>query len=186
MAYFPMMVELRDKKVLVIGGGEEGKKKIQVLKMFGCHVTLIAKRASEEAVSLTDVFLEKTFEAADMKDDFFIVVAATEDTALNRMIYELAKEKKIPVNIVDNTELCTFIFPAIIKDEDVVVSVSSGGKSPYVAQHVKSLIIENMPSDIGKINERMGEYRKIAKKTYERTEERKSFLKEKLKELLSR
>lgn len=184
MAYFPMMVELLDKNVLVIGAGEEGTKKIEILSEFGCRITLIAKEATEAAVKKSYRFFGRAFEDSDITNDYIMVVAATNDRELNRNISELAGKYKIPVNVVDDTELCSFIFPAIVKDRDVVVSVTSGGKSPYIAQHIKGIVKEHMPNDIGAINDKMGEYRSIAKKEIKDVAERREFLKTKLSELL--
>ena len=185
MAYFPMMIDLKDKQVLVIGGGEEGTKKVEVLYDFGCRITLIAKEAAEAAIEKSSDYKNRAFEDSDIKEDYCMIVTATNDRELNKHISELAGKFKIPINVVDDTELCSFIFPAIIKDRDVVVSVSSGGKSPYIAQHIKKTVRENMPKDIGIINDKMGEYREIAKREIKDVSERRKFLKEKLSELLS-
>lgn len=185
MAYFPMMIDLQDKPVLVIGAGEEGTKKVEVLYDFGCNITLVAKEATEAAKEKSGSFYNRSFEDDDIKEDYCMIVSATNDRALNKHISELAGKYRIPVNIVDDTELCSFIFPAIIKDRDVVVSVSSGGKSPYVAQHIKAIVRDNMPEDIGLINDKMGEYRQSAKQEISDVSERRKFLKSKLNELLS-
>ena len=81
-------------------------------------------------------------------------------------------------------ELCTFIFPAIVKDREVVCAVSSGGKSPYVAQYVRSLIQGFLPPKIGEINDRMGELRLQAKREIREASGRRAFLRQKLTELL--
>ncbi|MBO7661851.1 MAG: bifunctional precorrin-2 dehydrogenase/sirohydrochlorin ferrochelatase [Clostridia bacterium] len=185
MAYFPMMTDLSGKQTLVIGGGEEGTKKVRVLKDFGARVTLIAPEAREEAIREADRYERRGFEEADLDAaEWVMVVAATEKRELNRRISEGARERRIPVNVVDDPELCSFIFPALIRDGDVVCSVSSGGKSPYVAQLVKERIRTCWPEGIGRINDRMGEYREQAKRDYADREDRRRFLREKLKELL--
>lgn len=184
MSYFPMMVDLAGRKVLVIGGGKEGSKKINILHEFGCRITLISRKAEPEAVKFSDVFINRDFEDSDINEDYAIIVAATDDAELNERIFNLAYDNKIPVNIVDNAMLCTFIFPAIIKDEDVVISVSSGGNSPYIAQYIKNIIRGVLPQNIGKINKYMGELRIQAKRDIPDREERNRFLKSKLKEAL--
>ena len=130
------------------------------------------------------IFINRDFEDSDINEDYAIIVAATDDAKLNERIFNLAYDNKIPVNIVDNAMLCTFIFPAIIKDEDVVISVSSGGNSPYIAQYIKNIIRGVLPQNIGKINKYMGELRIQAKRDIPDREERKRFLKSKLKEAL--
>ena len=186
MSYFPMMVELDNKKVLVIGSGEEGRKKTQILHEFGAVITLISKDALKEAVEMASVFEEREFRDTDIDEQYELIVAATDDRELNKRISTLAKKNKIPVNVVDDTELCTFIFPAIVKDRDVVCAVSSGGKSPYITQHIKSLLLSILPGNIGIINDRMGEYRKQAKSEIADTAERRRFLRKKLDEELKK
>ena len=186
MAYFPMMTDLSGAETLVIGGGEEGTKKVRVLKDFGARVTLIAPEAREEAVREADRYARRGFETADLDAaEWKLVVAATENRELNRRISEGARERRIPVNVVDDPELCSFIFPAVIRDRNVICSISSGGKSPYVAQLVKEKVRGCWPEGIGRINDRMGEYREQAKREYADREERRRFLRERLMELLN-
>ncbi len=185
MSYFPMMVKLDEKKVLIIGGGEEGLKKTQILHEFGAEITLISKDALKEAIELASRYEEREFRDTDITDeDYDLIVASTDDRELNKRISILAKYKHIPVNIVDDEKLCSFIFPAIVKDKDVVCAVSSGGKSPYITQYIKALLNKVLPRDIGEINDRMGEYRKQAKKDFDVAAQRRRFLKRKLDEEL--
>ena len=180
-----MMIDLEKKSVLVVGGGREGTQKINVLKKFGCIITLISIEAADEAVENADLFVKKAFEESDIDDSYSLIVSATGDKETDEIISRIAKEKKIPVNIVDNTELCTFIFPAIIKDRDVVIGISSSGKSPYLVQYLKKLITSVLPEDIGYINDRMGEYRSFAKEKIKDVNERRKFLSEKLKSFIN-
>ena len=186
MAFFPLMTDLSGKDALVIGAGKEGAKKVHVLKDFGARVTLIAPEAREEAVREADRYERRGYGEADLDStDWILAVAATDDRELNRRISEGARKRRIPVNVVDDPELCSFIFPALIRDEDVVCSVSSGGKSPYVAQLVKERVRTCWPEGIGRINDRMGEYREQAKREYADRGDRRRFLREKLEELLN-
>lgn len=185
MSYFPMMIDLEKKEVLVIGGGNEGLKKVKILRDFGTVITLVALEAGQEAVGMADRYIDRAFSDEDISGKkYALIIAATDDKALNERISVLASSEHIPVNVVDDIELSTFIFPAIIKERDVVCAVSSSGKSPYVAQYVKKLMGDVMPPAIGKINDRMGEYRLEAKKKYDTSEERRVFLREKLEEML--
>lgn len=185
MSYFPMMVELEGANVLVVGGGEEGCKKIKIIKSFGAYVTLIAPDAQKEAVEAADRYICRGFEDADIiEGKYKMVVAATDDRSLNIRIHDCALRYKIPVNVVDDTELCTFIFPAIVKDREVVCAVSSGGRSPYVARHIKKLIETILPVGIGEINDQMGMLREQIKRDHPDSADRRRILKEKLDELL--
>ena len=138
MSYFPMMVKLDEKKVLIIGGGEEGKKKTQILHEFGAEITLISKDALKEAIELASRYEEREFRDTDITDeDYDLIVASTDDRELNKRISILAKDKHIPVNIVDNPKLCTFIFPSLIKRGDLVIGITSSGKSPAFSQYIR-------------------------------------------------
>ena len=186
MAYFPMMVSLENRPVLVVGGGAEGLKKVRVLHDFGARITLVAKDALPEASALAEKYAAKAFTDEDLDGEkYAVVVAATDEEELNRRISSLCTSRGIPVNIVDRTELCTFIFPAIIRENDLVCAVSSSGKSPLVTQHIKALIQRILPEKIGQINDRMGEYRIQAKAEIPNAGERRKDLKSKLEELLA-
>lgn len=185
MAFFPMMVDLTGKPVLVVGGGEEGRKKTEILRQFGAGITWVAPDIPEDLYGLAQECLCRRFETQDLdRWEYVLVVAATNDRELNREIFRLAGERHIPVNVVDDVELCTFIFPAVIVERDVVCAVSSGGKSPYIAQHIKVLIRQVLPEGIGEINDRMGEYRQQARRDMADARERRAFLRKKLTELL--
>ena len=88
-----------------------------------------------------------------------MVVAATNDSKTNALISRLCFEKGIPVNVVDNIELCSFIFPSIVKNGDIVCSISSGGKSPSVTQYIKNELIKILPPYLEDINNRIGALR---------------------------
>ena len=185
MAYFPMMTELKEVPVLVIGGGREGTEKIRILRSFGAKICLVAVDAGAEAVEMSDRFIGAPFCDEMMDDeDYAMVISATDDRELNRHISELAKKRKIPVNVVDDPELCSFIFPAIFRKNDLVCAVSSGGKSPYVAQFVRDRLGEILPENIGKINDRMGELRKEAKDRFPEAADRRRFLRERFDEMM--
>lgn len=180
-----MMIDLHSKKVLVVGGGEEGAHKAEILQDFGARVTLIAPSVTARAAGIAEVICEREFADADiLENDYALVVAATDDADVNRRVSELARRRKIPVNVVDNAPLCTFIFPAIVKDRDVVCAVSSGGKSPYITQYIKKRITEVLPEGIGYINDRMGEIREKAKKEIPDKGRRRELLKKKLEKML--
>lgn len=186
MSYFPVMMELEGYDVLVVGGGKEGESKVRILKQFGAVITLISPSATQAAIDQSDVYCCREYEDGDItKRRYRLVVASTDDREINRRINEACMRSAIPVNVVDDVELCTFIFPAIIKEREVVCSVSSGGKSPLIARRIKELIRNVLPEGIGEINDRMGEYRAEARQKYPDRGDRRRFLSEKLDELMA-
>ncbi|MBR1757914.1 MAG: bifunctional precorrin-2 dehydrogenase/sirohydrochlorin ferrochelatase [Lachnospiraceae bacterium] len=179
------MIELSEKPVLVIGGGEEGSKKVRILQGFGAHITLVCEKADPDAVALSKRVIEASF-AEEMMDleEFVLVVAATNDREVNQRVSELSRQRAIPVNVVDDVALCTFIFPAIYQDQDVVCAVSSGGKSPYVAQYIRDRLKEVLPTHIGQINAQMGEFRKEVKERVADPAMRRRLLRERFDALI--
>ena len=136
--------------------------KFSRLIAFTRKITVIAPEISDEIKkdAASDArLLERDFMAADL-DDADIVVAATDDKALNAQIASLCRERKIPVNAVDDPENCDFIFPAIIKKGRLTVSVSTDGASPVYAAALKKEISDLVPEDIDLILEKMAALRK--------------------------
>lgn len=163
MTYFPFYCDIEKKKWLLVGGGRVAAGKFSRLIAFTRKITVIAPEISDEIKkdAASDArLLERDFKAADL-DDADIIVAATDDKALNAQIASLCREKNIPVNAVDDPENCDFIFPAIIKKGRLTVSVSTNGASPIYAAMLKKQINDSLPEDIDIILEKMAALRKI-------------------------
>lgn len=162
MTYFPFYCDIEKKKWLLVGGGRVAAGKFSRLIAFTEEITVIAPEISDEIKkdAASDArLLERDFMAADL-DDADIVVAATDDKALNAQIASLCRERKIPVNAVDDPENCVFIFPAIIKKGRLTVSVSTNGASPIYAAMLKKQINDSLPEYIDIILEKMAALRK--------------------------
>ena len=163
MTYFPFYCDIEKKKWLLVGGGRVAAGKFSRLIAFTRKITVIAPEISDEIKkdAASDArLLERDFMAADL-DDADIVVAVTDDKALNAQIASLCRERKIPVNAVDDPENCDFIFPAIIKKGRLTVSVSTNGASPIYAAMLKKQINDSLPEYIDIILEKMAALRKI-------------------------
>ncbi len=196
MSGFPMIVEFQDRDVVLIGAGKEGLFKVRTLLKFGANVTLIAPAIEPELQELVDnnpgrlFYVEEAFrpemivpeelqgpeheeERNEALENLAAVVAATDDREVNEEVSRICHRYRIPVNIVDQTHLSTFFFPSILKEDEVVCAVSSGGKSPLVTQIIRDRIRDILPDHIGEINERMGELRPKVAKIHDR-ETRKS------------
>ena len=168
MAYFPFFVELEGKKCLIAGGGMVAYRKALVLKDFGPEITVVAVEMIPEMEQLasqcekTMTLIKRGFEDRDIQEADF-VIAATSDEELNRHISVFCRRRKIPVNVVDVQEECSFIFPALIKEEDIVVGISTGGSSPTIAQYLKKRFKEAIPSGFGMLASQLGTYRELVK-----------------------
>lgn len=177
MAYFPFIEDITDKTFLIIGGGETARRKAEKLKLFTDHVIIMAERSD------LDQAIIKRFDETDLENVDY-VIGATDDPAFNRFLSILCQEKHIPVNIVDDIELCTFIFPSIIKRGDLLITISTSGKSPLMAKHIRERIEAELPDDIETIIETLYQLKNELKTTLPDQKERAHHLNEALQQLL--
>ncbi|MCF8029402.1 MAG: bifunctional precorrin-2 dehydrogenase/sirohydrochlorin ferrochelatase [Desulfohalobiaceae bacterium] len=142
MHYFPVSLDLRDRKCLVAGAGEVGLRKIQRLIDAEPAEILVVEPLPDPGL---EAVAEKTgnlrlarrpFWPEDLEDRF-LVIASTGDPRVNREISRLCREKNILCNIVDQPELCSFILPALFRRGDLSLAVSTGGASPALARRVR-------------------------------------------------
>jgi uroporphyrin-III C-methyltransferase/precorrin-2 dehydrogenase/sirohydrochlorin ferrochelatase/precorrin-2 dehydrogenase/sirohydrochlorin ferrochelatase len=120
MAYFPMFVDLKNKLCLVVGGGTIALRKVRVLLDFGACVKVVAEQIIPEIEQCSKrlTLCKRAFEEDDL-EGCAIVIAATENAALNHTIAELAGARGILVNAVDRQEDCTFIFPSYVREQNL-------------------------------------------------------------------
>lgn len=178
MAYFPLFINIENKPCLVAGGGKVAMRKVQVLLDFGALVTIAAPAVLEEIKQIKEIIvIEREFMPEDLIGKA-LVVAATDDTAENHRIAELCKGQGILVNAVDQIEDCSFLFPAYVRQKDVVAAFSSGGKSPVLTQYLKTWGKEILTPQIGRLNDLLGSLRSSVKQLLSTQEERKCFYQE--------
>ena len=135
--HFPVFIDLRGKKVVVVGGGTIGKRRINTLRMFGCDLTVIAPEIDLEASDFT--WIRRPYEEGDL-DGAALAVAATDDRQVNFRVGEDAKALGIPVSVADNEKECTFFFPAICTGEEVIAGVVSRSRNHHaVARAAKDI-----------------------------------------------
>ncbi len=166
MDYLPIFLRIQGQKALVVGGGQVAVRKVSMLMRAGAKIVLVAPDVEPALRDLlkdnNHTVLEKGFEPADL-EDARIVIAATNDNAVNLHVYELASGLNIPVNVVDNPKLCDFIFPSIVDRSPIVVAVSSSGKSPMLARLLRARLETFVPSGYGKLATLLGEARRNVK-----------------------
>lgn len=187
MAYFPMFVDMTERECLIVGGGNVAYRKVMVMLDFGAKVTVVAEDICDELRKLTIddtankenriTFIKRRFERKDC-DGMEMVIAATDDNALNHEIAEYCKAKGIMVNAVDQKADCSFIFPSYIKEKNLVAAFSSGGNSPVLTQYLKGKEKEILTPFLGELNEYMGQIREKVIAKYDTEAERKRVFKE--------
>ena len=168
MDYLPLFLQLRSQPVVVVGGGRIALRKIELLRKSGARITVISPELREELEQLARAgefqYIAERFSAAHV-DGATLVVAATNDQAVNAAVSEAARSRKIWVNVVDNPALSTFIFPAIVDRSPIIVATSSGGESPVLARRVREQIEALLPEKLGALARFMGARRKAVQNT---------------------
>lgn len=145
MAYFPFMVDISGKRIVIVGGGRSALWKVRAFKGFGAEIVVIAPEFREEIEKAEGIQrICRPFQESDL-DGADVLVAATDDRALNRRVAEMARRRGVPVNAVDDKEMCDFIFPAIVRRENYTVAISTDGKSPLLAREIKKSISRSLP-----------------------------------------
>ena len=151
MSYFPLFIDLAGREGLIIGGGTVAARKVEKLLPYGPRLTLCAPDISPELKKLPELrLLRRSFEAELLEGKDF-VIAATADRALNHRVAALCKQRNIPVNVVDDREESSFLFPALVKRGELSIGISTGGCSPSAAIHWKREISALIPENFGEI-----------------------------------
>lgn len=178
MSYFPMFVELKDRCCLVVGGGRIALHKVKVMKEFGARIKVVAPEILPEIQRIEGVeCCIRCFEKEDLNAQD-LVIAATDQTEQNHRISQMCKMEKIPVNAVDQTEDCSFIFPAYLKEGEVVAAFSSGGQSPVIAQYLKAQMRSVLTPWLGELADCLGGIRKKVQNLVETEEGRREIYRE--------
>lgn len=130
MDFFPMFMNIKNREILICGGGKHAAEKIRRLRDFKPKFRVVSENISEEIWNMGNAAIEqRRFEKEDLFSNPVFVVAA-EDTEENKRIAKICREARVPVNAVDQIEDCDFIFPSIFVTDNLCVGVSSGGVSP--------------------------------------------------------
>ena len=152
MRYFPLFLDLVGKPVLLVGGGEVAARKFMLLKDAGAKVSVVAPLLGEElgaALARGEITHHaREFAPADI-DGMWLIVAATNDRAVNAAAAAAANTARIPCNVVDDRELSSFIMPAIIDRSPVQIAVSTGGTSPVLARLIRERLETLLDSSLG-------------------------------------
>jgi len=166
MDYLPIFIDLKDRTCLVVGGGEIAARKAGLLLKAHATVTLVAPTLSTTSKAFVDAgeisWINSTF-SADLLQGHTLVIAATDDEAVNREVHREAQNNNILVNVADCPELCDFILPSILDRSPIVVAVSSGGKSPILARQLRARLETLIPASYGRLADLVGYYRDAVK-----------------------
>ncbi len=178
MDYLPIFIDLKDRLVLVVGGGDVAGRKVGLLLRAGARVRVVSPALSGTLQNMSaDARVEHV--SANYDDshlsDAALIIAATDDMAVNRQVYEAAKQRGVPVNVADAPELCTFILPSIIDRSPVVVAVSTGGASPTLGRLLRARLETMIPHSYGRLADLAQRFREPVKKRFKTMSQRRRF-----------
>ncbi len=178
MDFLPVFLKLESRPCLVVGGGEVAARKVALLVQAGAQVTVLAPALSDSLVALakagTISYRNEVFSEVDVTG-FILVIAATDDETVNRRVSVSAQTLGIPVNVVDNPALCSFITPSIIDRSPVMVAISTGGASPVLARQLRARLESLIPAGYGRLARIVDEFRAKAKTLLKDTQARRLF-----------
>lgn len=147
-----MFIDLKNKPVLIVGGGAVALRKLQKLTPYGVIPTVVAPHILPELETLPNVNLcKRSFNVSDLLPRPSLVIAATDNKTINRKISVLCRKRHIPVNVADDPELCSFLFPALVQQGSFSAGISTGGASPVAAAYFKERLKELLPEGLDKL-----------------------------------
>lgn len=171
-------MDIKERLCLVVGGGEVAARKVQQLLNAGARVRVVAPALAPalQALHERDVIehIADEFSPGHLQD-CTLAVAATDDEEINRSVSKLARERHLPVNVVDNFSLCTFIMPSVVDRSPVVIAISTGGSSPVLARLLRARLETLIPSTYGRLADLMRTFRERVKTRFPDLRRRRRF-----------
>lgn len=158
--YFPFMMDIGDKPIVVVGGGTVALRKCELFLRFGAEIKVIAPQICEELEQMSGIQIVRQPCDTAQLDDAFAVIAATDDREVNRTISDYCRTHRIPVNVVDDPALCSFIVPATVQRGDLTLAISTAGKSPSLAAKIRQELEAEYGVEYGKRLDLLGELRR--------------------------
>ncbi|WP_226506025.1 siroheme synthase CysG [Pseudomonas sp. MWU16-30317] len=181
MEFLPLFHKLQGSHVLVVGGGEIALRKSRLLVDAGALIRVVAPEVEHQLQAMVDgsggEVRRRGYAEADL-DGCQLVIAATDDQALNAQVSADAKRRCVPVNVVDAPALCSVIFPAIVDRSPLVVAVSSGGDAPVLARLIRAKLETWIPSTYGELAGLAARFRSRVKQLYPDVTQRRAFWEE--------
>lgn len=176
MKHLPICLDVRSQPCLVVGGGSAAARKTALLLRAGARVTVLAPKLdaalAADLAAARIVHRTAKFREEDL-DGQMLAIAATDDDAVNRRVAAAASLRRIPVNVVDQPALCSFILPSIIERDPLFVAVSSGGASPALARLLRARLETLIPASFGQLASLAGSFRKDVKARFKRPNRRR-------------
>ena len=168
MKLYPIMLNMSGQQAVIIGGGDVALRKLSDLIDAGADIKIISPEFNDEIIKISESFknrvtlIKRKYEKNDL-DGSMLVFSATNDTNVNREIFNEAKEKNILINAVDDPPNCSFYIPSFIRKGDLIFAVSTSGASPAMAARLRREMEKHIPENIEIMLERLNKARTLLK-----------------------
>lgn len=177
MQNYPIFIDLNSQPCLVIGGGGVALRKIRLMSCAGAKITVIAPKLCDDLITEFGNkinHINREFTDTDI-GNYRLITAATNNSEVNKRVSTLAQAKNIPVNVVDQPNLCSFITPSIVDRSPVVIAISTGGGAPVLARILRSKLEAFIPASYGRLADSMRHYREKIKTVLPEEKDRRRF-----------
>lgn len=180
-SYYPVFLNIKDRLCIVFGGGEVAERKVLMLLRFGAAIRVISPVVTKRLARLEEsgkiTILKRGYNYGDI-EDASLVFAATDNREINNSIKKEADDRGIPVNVVDDPELCSFIVPSIVKKGPITIAISTSGTLPLFSKRLREEIDSLITEDYLRYVRLIGRFRKILIEEVKDTKVRKEIMKE--------
>ena len=175
--FYPVFLNLKDKRVVVIGGGEVAERKVESLLDTGASVTVISPHVTARLASLADsrlIELQKRPYAQGDCSRAALVLSATDDPEVNEAVWNEATGAGILVNTADEPVLCNFIMPAVVRRGELAVAISTGGTSPALASRLRHKFSQMLGPEYTRLVELLARIRPEIRERFHNGRDRKA------------
>jgi siroheme synthase-like protein len=160
--YLPISISLRKTACLIVGGGKVALRKIDTLLDYDADITVVAPRVEEKIKFYADkkrLKLEQREYVSPEASNYRVVISASDLEEVNRAVYDDTRKGGTIVNVVDNPPLCDFIFPATLRRDCMTAAISTDGKAPFLAGHLRVVLENIFPAHWNRLAKMAGEFR---------------------------
>lgn len=178
MKYFPIFLDANYIAAMIIGGGEVASRKIELLLKSTNNITIMSDDVCASVERLINIhqltWLKHNYQTGKFSD-INLVIAATDDTSINKMIADESRALNILTNVVDQPSLCTYITPAIIDRNPMIIALSSSGSAPILIRMLREQIEKTLPQGYGKLADFCFKFREHVKARVKGLRNRRTF-----------
>jgi uroporphyrin-III C-methyltransferase/precorrin-2 dehydrogenase/sirohydrochlorin ferrochelatase len=176
MKHLPAFLNLKDRPVLVVGGGAMASRRTAMAQRAGAMVSVVAPKLSNDFNYCAPItHIARTFDAHDLTGVSLVYIACDEDPDYETLVAEIVQTQGVLVNVADRSDISSFIMPSIVDRSPLVVAISSGGEAPILARMLRAKLESLIPAALGKLASLAGEYREQVKETISDTTRRLRF-----------